>query len=41
VRAIGNVIPLTPSDPNKSIDYQLASLRDNLDEPAFRRRRAE
>jgi cell division protein FtsZ len=41
IRAIGNVIPLTPADSNKSIDYQLASLRDNLDEPAFRRRRAE
>ena len=41
IRAVGNVIPLTPTDSNKSIDYQLASLRDNLDEPAFKRRRAE
>jgi cell division protein FtsZ len=41
IRAVGNVIPLTPTDPGKSIDYQLASIRDNLDEPAFRRRRAE
>jgi cell division protein FtsZ len=41
MRAVGNVIPLTPSDSNKTIDYQLASIRDNLDEPAFRRRRAE
>ncbi len=36
-----NVIPLSSSESGKSIDYQLASLRDNLDEPAFRRRRAE
>jgi cell division protein FtsZ len=41
IRAVGNVIPLTSSDSGKSIDYQLASLRDNLDEPAFRRRRGE
>ena len=41
IRAVGNVIPLNPTDSSKSIDYQLASLRDNLDEPAFRRRRAE
>jgi len=41
IRAVGNVIPLTQSDSNKMIDYQLASIRDNLDEPAFRRRRAE
>jgi cell division protein FtsZ len=41
IRAVGNVIPLTSSDSGKSIDYQLASIRDNLDEPAFRRRRAE
>ena len=41
IRAVGNVIPLTSTDSNKSIDYQLASLRDNLDEPAFKRRRAE
>jgi cell division protein FtsZ len=36
-----NVIPLTTADSNKSIDYQLASIKENLDEPAFRRRRAE
>ncbi|MDM7995239.1 MAG: cell division protein FtsZ [Acidobacteriota bacterium] len=41
MRAVGNVIPLTSSESNKTIDYQLASIRDNLDEPAFRRRRAE
>jgi cell division protein FtsZ len=41
LRPIGNIIPLNPSESGKSIDYQLASLRDNLDEPAFRRRRAE
>jgi cell division protein FtsZ len=41
MRAVGNVIPLTQSESNKTIDYQLASIRDNLDEPAFRRRRAE
>jgi cell division protein FtsZ len=41
IRAVGNVIPLTSSDSGKMIDYQLASIRDNLDEPAFRRRRAE
>jgi cell division protein FtsZ len=36
-----NVVPLTPGESSKAIDYQLASIRDNLDEPAFRRRRAE
>ena len=36
----GNVIPLNPQEP-KAIDYQLASIKENLDEPAFRRRRAE
>jgi cell division protein FtsZ len=41
IRAVGNVIALPSSDASKSIDYQLASLRDNLDEPAFRRRRGE
>jgi hypothetical protein len=35
-----NVIPLTPAE-SKAIDYQLASIKENLDEPAFRRRRAE
>jgi cell division protein FtsZ len=41
IRAVGNVIPLTPSDSGKSIDYQLASAKENLDEPAYKRRRAE
>jgi cell division protein FtsZ len=41
VRPASNVIPLASNESSKSIDYQLASLRDNLDEPAFRRRRAE
>jgi cell division protein FtsZ len=41
LRPAGNVIPLTPSESSKSIDCQLATLRDNLDEPAFKRRRAE
>jgi cell division protein FtsZ len=36
-----NVIPLASSEPNRPIDYELASIKDNLDEPAFRRRRAE
>jgi cell division protein FtsZ len=41
-RATGNVISLTPSaEANKSIDYHLASIKSNLDEPAFLRRRAE
>ena len=40
-RGGGNVIPLTSSEASKTIDYQLESLKDNLDEPAFRRRRAE
>lgn len=40
-RVAANVIPLTPADSGKSIDYQLASIKDSLDEPAFRRRRAE
>jgi cell division protein FtsZ len=41
IRALGNVVPITPSDSSKSIDYQLASLKENLDEPAFKRRRVE
>jgi cell division protein FtsZ len=41
LRAVGNVIPLNTSDSGKSIDYQLASLKENLDEPAYKRRRAE
>ncbi len=41
-RSVSNVVPLTsPSDAPKPIDYHLASFRDSLDEPAFRRRRAE
>ena len=34
-----NIIPLSSTESSKSIDYQLASIKDNLDEPAFRRRR--
>jgi cell division protein FtsZ len=41
VRGLGNVIPLASSESAKAIDYQLASIKDSLDEPAFRRRRAE
>lgn len=41
VRGMNNVIPLNPSESSKSIDYQLATIRNNLDEPAFRRRHAE
>ncbi len=38
----GNVIPLTaPSDSAKTFDYHLSSNKDSLDEPAFRRRRAD
>jgi cell division protein FtsZ len=38
----GNVVPLTAaSESAKTIDYHLSSLRDSLDEPAFRRRRAD
>jgi cell division protein FtsZ len=40
-RPVNNVIPLTSSESSKTIDYQLASIRDNLDEPSFKRRRAE
>lgn len=42
LRSVSNVIPLSSSEPGKtSIDYQLESIKDSLDEPAFRRRRAE
>jgi cell division protein FtsZ len=41
IRPAHNVIPLTSPESSKIIDYQLASIRDNLDEPAFKRRRAE
>jgi cell division protein FtsZ len=41
IRALGNVVPIAPSDSNKSIDYQLASLKENLDEPSYKRRRVE
>jgi cell division protein FtsZ len=38
----GNVVPLTmSSDSGKSIDSYVPSARSNLDEPAFKRRRAE
>jgi len=40
-RSSGNVIPLASHETSRSIDYQIASARDKLDEPAFRRRRAE
>ncbi len=40
-RSMNNVIPLNLPESGKSVDYQLASLKDDLDEPAFRRRRAE
>jgi len=41
MHAPNNVISLASSESGKPIDYQLASIRENLDEPAFRRRRAE
>jgi len=41
IRPVNNVIPLASPESNKAIDYQMASTRDNLDEPAFKRRRAE
>lgn len=41
-RAPGNVVPLSSSaDPAKPADARLAAGINNLDEPAFRRRRAE
>jgi cell division protein FtsZ len=40
-RAAGNVVPLATSESNRSIDYQLASVKASLDEPAFQRRRAD
>jgi cell division protein FtsZ len=41
-RTGSNVIPLSAaSDSAKSIDYHLASIKDSLDEPAFRRCRAD
>jgi cell division protein FtsZ len=40
-RALSNVIPLSPSESSKSMNYHLASIMDNLDEPSFKRRRAE
>jgi cell division protein FtsZ len=41
-RTARNVISLAPAaETNKSIDYHLASIKSNLDEPAFLRRRAE
>jgi cell division protein FtsZ len=41
IRSVNNVIPLASSESGNVIDYQLASLRENLDEPAYKRRRAE
>ena len=41
VQAANKVVSFASSESSKPIDYQLASIRDNLDEPAFRRRRAE
>jgi cell division protein FtsZ len=41
IPAVNNVIPLSSSESGKPIDYQLASIRNSLDEPAFRRRRIE
>jgi cell division protein FtsZ len=41
-RGTGNVVPLSGNtDLSKGIDIRLNQTRDNLDEPAFRRRRAE
>jgi cell division protein FtsZ len=40
IRSAGNIIPLTSGESNKSIDFQLATIMNNLDEPAFRRREA-
>ena len=40
-QAANKVVSFASSESSKPIDYQLASIRDNLDEPAFRRRRAE
>ena len=40
-RTAGNVVPLAASESNRSIDYQLASVKASLDEPAFQRRRAD
>jgi cell division protein FtsZ len=38
----GNVVPLmAASDSVKAIDYHLASIKESLDEPTFRRRRAD
>ncbi len=40
-RIVGNIVPLGSSESIRPIDYQLASVKDSLDEPAFKRRRAE
>jgi cell division protein FtsZ len=40
-RIVGNVVPLGSSESTRPIDYQLASVKDSLDEPAFKRRLAE
>ncbi len=41
MRIQGNVIPLASTESSKTIDYQRASNMDNLDEPAYKRYRAE
>ncbi len=42
IRATGNVVPLTSgSDIARGIDIRLNTTRESLEEPAFRRRRAE
>jgi cell division protein FtsZ len=41
IRAVGNVVPLASAETSRSIDYHLASVKDSLDEPAFKRRIAE
>jgi cell division protein FtsZ len=38
LRSGSNVIPLSSSESSKSIDYQLASIKDDLDEPSYLRR---
>ncbi len=46
-RPAGNVVPLNdaplrvPGLDHDKVDYRVSSMKDNLDEPAFRRRRAE
>jgi len=40
-RIVGNIMPLGSPESSRPIDYQLASVKDSLDEPAFKRRRVE